>query len=241
MTFKDIGDKLRAVPESGMGSAALKAAVVGLVWMLLPYWVFLLAILGFYFIPIFKPHSLLLPLGAILFFAAIFPENWWMALTLAALFFLILGVKDLILVNRSQAYEVLAWFIVFLAALNFFIRFDRLDKPMLAWSWVIAAVFAITLKNAASFASPAPIVWNRRSAVIFGVIGLILWQWLMAIFFLPMNFLLQSALLMLVAIILAEILLDYFGEKLSSRRLLIYFSLFFVAMVVGLAATPWGV
>ena len=232
--------KLSSISRIIPWSLLLRAGIFGAAWLLLPFWLFFLIALILYFLPVFQPLRLILPFALTVFFAGILSPNFWAAALLAALFFLILGIKNLTLVNRMAAYETVLFLLLFLAYLNLFFHFPNSGRAaVLLLSGFAAAAYALLLRNAARYAT-FPKEWSpRHQAVIFGLAGLLVWQWTWAVLFLPLNPFYQTALLFLFAAVLTEMFLDHLAAELGRRRILGYFSAFVVFASAILAANPW--
>src|SRR3990167_4928161 len=213
--------KLSSISRTIPWSLLLRAGIFGAAWLLLPFWLFFLAALILYFLPVFQPLRLILPFALTVFFAGILSPNFWAAALFAALFFLILGIKNLTLVNRMAAYETALFLLLFLAYLNLFFHFPNSGRT--------AALYATFPKE-----------WSpRHQAVIFGLAGLLVWQWTWAVLFLPLNPFYQTALLFLFPAVLPRMFLDHLAAELGRRRILGYFSAFLVFASAILAANPW--
>lgn len=72
------------------------------------------------------------------------------------------------------------------------------------------------------------------------IVAFLVWEFMLALLFVPLNFLYQSMLLLLATTILFEITLDYLGGRLTRRRTLINFSTFLVLAVIILGSAQWG-
>jgi hypothetical protein len=233
--------KLRLISKTIPWSLLGKSLVAAAVWLVLPYWLFLIPAVGFYFIPFFEPRRLLLPFLLFLVFAALLPRGFSSALLLALVFFLIIGTKNLVLVDRAAAYETLFFVLFFLAAAAFFGDFQSPSGRIFAASAGAALVFALLLKNFLGYSPKFAALAGREKLLITGLAGIIVWQWLLAILFLPMNRFYQTALLFLGGAVLAELLFAYVSGSLEKKKLLAWFSVFFAAVAMILAANNWRI
>jgi hypothetical protein len=233
--------KLKLISKIIPWSLLLRAGVLAVVWLALPYWVFLVLALVFYFTPLFQSRRLLLPLGLFLVFAAFLPYGFWSALLLMFIFFLILGIKNLIVVDRAAAYETLYFVLFFLAALGFTSRFPSPSGQLFAASAGVSLVYALLLKNFLLFSPGFAALTSREKFFITALAGMIIWQWLLGVIFLPMNFFYQTALMFLGGVVLGELLFAYGDKSLGRRKILAYFSVFFVVVAILLAANDWQV
>lgn len=236
--------KLKSILERIPSSLLLRAIVFGAAWFWLPFWLFLIVALYLYLVPLFRPAKLALPFLILLVFAAVEPPNVWLAVLFSVLFYLILGIKDLILIERRSAYEVLVLLTLFLMTMKFFFRFD-------SWGSNAAFFYAI-LFGAVSFflvrgfldycelPAPAEADAGKRRNIFVGFLTLTVWQFSLASLFLPLNFWYQSAIVFLAAAVFLELGIDYLGKKLGRRASLLSFSVFFAALVIILGSASWG-
>ena len=137
----------------------LKAGILGFLWLFLPFWIFLAAAFYFYFFPFFQPLRLALPFFLTLVMAAIYrsadPGNVWFSVFIALLFFLILGIKNLIFVNRFMAHQLLVFFLLFLTFLSFFSGFETWRSWTISFFALgVSAIFLLLVKELADYYSP---------------------------------------------------------------------------------------
>jgi len=235
--------KLGSILKTTHWSLLLKAAVFGLSWRIFPFPIFLLVALGLYLIPLFEPGKLILPFFLTLCLSAVLVPSFWAALVLAALFFFIMGIKDLILVNRGSAYETLTFLLLFLALLNFFARFDSWDSFLaLVFASVLAIVFGFLLRGAVNYSLSFPEEKDRKKTdILVSLAAFLFWQAEITLLFLPLNFFYQTALLFLATVILVEIVIDHFSGSLTRAKMLSYFSFLFAFVAVILAGNTWHI
>ena len=98
-----MAEKLKLILRPIPWSLLLKAAAFGVGWLILPFWVFVVLAALLYFLPVFQVLKLLFPFVLTLILAYLVPPSLWAGLFLSALFFFILGVKDLVLIDRAAA------------------------------------------------------------------------------------------------------------------------------------------
>ncbi|MEK9180038.1 MAG: hypothetical protein AAB897_01330 [Patescibacteria group bacterium] len=221
---------------------AAKSAAYALAWFYLPFWAFLILALYFYFVPLFHPGRTALPFAILLFFAAVEAANIWLAILFAAIFYLIIGVKDLVLIKREEASEVLSLTLIFLLAIKFFSSVDRWDDARaIFYSLILSAVFFFLAKSfviGGKFSGAGEQNFRERS-IALAALSFYISQILLVLTFLPLNFLYQSAIFIVAAAISLELVYDHFSLRLDRRRLLLQFSIFFVFMAVILGSAQW--
>lgn len=183
----------------------------------------------------------MLPYLTMIGFAAILVPSAWTGFFFGAVFFLILGIKDLVLVNRGLAYQSLFYLIFFIASLNFFVRFDHFAREgILPASLALGAGFFLLGAPLARFVDPI-LTEDHRPTLYFALGGFLIWQWTWALVFLPLNFFYQAALLFVAVVFATQMLLEHLLGDFDRRRILLYFSVFFIFASFILAANPWRV
>lgn len=236
--------KLKSILRPIHWSLVLRAAVFCVAWLTLPLSWFLVVAFYLYLFPLFKPLKLALPFLIVIFFAAVETPGVLLAILFSIFFYLILGIKDLIFIDRKTAYEILVLLLLFLVFIRFFSHFDGGVRPAaIFYAFVIGAILFFLAKEFLGYSSGgdagvADAV--RRKNVISGIIGLVVLQLALVFLFLPINFLYQAAAIFLAAALLLELAYDYLGGKLTRRRILASFSALFVFLVVILGSVQWG-
>jgi hypothetical protein len=236
-----LSEKIKSVIS--LRGLLFRAVVFGAAWLWLPFWLFLIIALYLYLAPLFRPAKFALPFLILLIFAAIEPPNVWLAVLFSSLFYLILGIKDLILIERRSAYEILVLTMFFFMAVKFFSRFDNWGSG--------AAFFYAALFGAVSFflardfldysclPDPSDAYAGKRRDIFSGLLALMVWQFSLAALFLPLNFWYQSAIIFLAASVFLELGIGYLGKKSVRRASLVGFSVFFVVLVIILGSANW--
>ncbi len=120
----------------------LKALAIAASWVVFPSWMFVAVTIGFYFIPIFQPLSLLWPLILALAFAVAIGFGLPQTVFVVAIFFLILGIKDLVFIDRRAAYQTLVLLMLFAAALILFFGAPNASRLSSAWGALAFGVLA---------------------------------------------------------------------------------------------------
>lgn len=235
--------KLKLTLDQIHWSLVLRAVLFGLVWFFLPLWAFFIVAAYLYLVPLFRPFRLAPPLLITLFFAAVHTPSFWLAVLLAVLFYLILGIKDLIFIDRFSAYELLALLIVFVMLVKFFSFYSGgfVNAAFFASSLMAGAYFLlvrsfgdyeVNLRTGGSF--------PRRLNVFAAATAFIFWQLALSLLFLPLNYFYQSAVLFVVAAVFIEWLRDYLAHNLRRSKLLWSFSILFVVLILVFGTVEWG-
>lgn len=228
-------EKLKSIIGPIPWSLILRAVLFGAAWLVLPFWVFLAVSILIYFIPFFRPALLLIPLSLTLILAALVPPSFWAAAFLSVLFFFILGIKDLIFVDRATAFNLLVLVLFFLMWLYSFSWFDAgITAYSIMWFGVCSLIFFVASRQFLSYALDIPD--SRKLSVSLGVVSFMLWEASVVALFMPLNFLFSTALVFLFAAMFLECAADYFKNRISPSHLLAYFSVFFVLLVIILSS-----
>lgn len=198
-----------------------------------------------YLVPFFSIKRFALPFLAIIFFAAIEPKGVFFALVFAATFYLILGIKDLIFVERKPAYEVLVLLLVFFSFINFFSNFGSWNglRPFLC-VFIVGVFVFLLLAGFLNYGGKEDGLLSeerlRRGKISAAIAGLVVSQITIALLFLPLNYLYQSALAFLVALSVVELLSDYLAGGPTRRAVLINLSVFLAFAVIILGSANWA-
>ncbi|MBI3588793.1 MAG: hypothetical protein HY093_00020 [Candidatus Liptonbacteria bacterium] len=256
-------EKLKLILKPTPWSLVVKALIFGGAWLVLPFWLFLLIASYFYFVPLFKPLKFIRPFS--IFLVLISPlfakASLGLAAVTACIFFLILGVKDLVFVNRKPKYEIAIYLIYLLLFWVFFSSFENwLGTGVVFGSLGLAAVFFLLTRsflNYEEILNPVSLemgvrggsnlegrkgegVYSRETlAAVF--VALLVWQLVWVLLFLPFNRIYQTATVFLMVVLVLETILAHFNHSLTRKRLLVNFTAIFVFMVLTLASLSFNV
>jgi|GEM_PF-612936 len=239
--------KLKSITRLIPWSLALRAVLFGAAWLILPFWAFSILALYLYFVPLFQPLKLGVPFATLLFFTYTLTPNIWFAILLLVIFYLILGMKDLILIDRIAAYEILVLLLLFLVFFGFFSWVTNLGIRSAPFKAVLPAGLFFFLARGFLYYpdSPPPLLRVRKSGrwefLFIGLGAFMIWQLSLVLLFLPMSFFYQSALLFLVTLFFLELFPYHLRGELSRERILVNFSTFFILGTVILAAIEWSI
>jgi hypothetical protein len=232
-------EKLRSILKRISWSSVLKAVIFGVAWWALPFWLFLLIALYLYFIPIAGTGKVSVPFWVLLLISLIQEQSLIAAVIFGIIFYFILLVKDLIIIDRRTAYEVLMLVLAYLLVRSFFLNvggsFGLLTLLYgLVAAWAIGAFVVSFIKNFS--AAPVPRSFRR----MLGWLAFLLsWQLLIVGTFLPLDFLYQSAIIFLVAVIILSIIPQYVFGELSRTKVLATGSVLFALLVIVLSSARW--
>ncbi len=224
---------LKAVFLAALWSVGKASLVLGSPWA---FGLFLLAAVYFYFRPLFRPGPLLPGFLLSLILSALFPPGFFPAAGVGAVFFLLFGIKDLVLVNRPRAYEILVYILFFGYAATAFYGTLNWTGPgfVLAPLW-IALVFMLLTRL-------LPWEEGKSSGYIIPLLGGFLsGEAALVLFFLPLDFVYQAAILFLFLVLLANLGEEMHKRTLSPRRVLVGFLPFALLAGLILVLNSWTI
>ena len=244
-----------------------KAALAATAWLYAPPWLWVAVVFILYFFPFFRPLELAIPFLYTLGLAAVLPraancaesfsiplpgcaiplEAWVGAGLVATLFFFILGIKDLTLIDRVGGYELVVTLLGLTFGFAFFRAFPAFDTP-LAVFLVLTGGFLL-FRQFARFAGAeagdgtanSRALTEHRALVSAGVGAFLLTEWAWVLLLLPLTAVFQAALFFLAVTVLAEFVRGYLRGGPTRTDALANLSLFLVCTVILLAANQWGV
>jgi len=228
---------------------ALKAAVFsGLLYFVNSQWsiviVFLAAAFYFYFRPSlnadkFLASFLVLLVASLLIIWSIVNSHWSLVIIvcLGFLFFLLLGIKNLIFIKREPFYFLLNG----LSLLAIFILFFFSDKSHLFFVKYLLAFFAIAFlfKEFLNFSISEPLNPQKKNLFAWGTAFLIL-QLLLVISLLPISFLNAASLSLLIMLILQDFIVHHFSGTISRQLVLRNITVFLILTLVIFGASKWS-
>ena len=238
--------KLRSISRSIPWFLIFKAAVFGAAWLFLPFWLFLLIALYLYFFPPFQIFRLGLPFLLVIAGAAVFERGLVTGAILSLIFYLILGIKDLIFIKRVLAYKVMTVALIFLVTSGFFPRFSSWGSLSVTfWSLVLTAIFFLLSKNLYNyeeFSSPRTLKTGRSEKLLaFGILGLFGFELAFLLLFLPFSFYYQTAFFLAFNLLILALTLDYLRGLHFPKKIIVGLSFLFVFLVFILASTEWAI
>lgn len=129
------------------------AAVFAVTWLILPWWLFLLVALYCYFIPFFWPGKLFIPFFCLMVLTVVQSPSFLFAVIFGVIFYYILLIKDLVIVNRRFAYEILFIALSFFLIRDFFIGYNGINGSALFWSFWLAVAIGLLAYSMMKFFS----------------------------------------------------------------------------------------
>lgn len=234
-----MAEKLRSISKRIHWSSFLKAALFAAAWLVFPLWLFILVALYLYFVPISQYGAAIAPFLVLLALMLIEPTSLPFAIIFGFVFFYILLIKDLMLIDRKTAYEITILFLAFLLFRDFYGKYGGvLDGTSLAYSLVVAMLVAFLVSSfIRHFSGDGDISSSTRTAIWLS--GILTWQLLVVGLFLPVDFVYQSVIVFLGSIFVIDLIPQYIFGELSRTKILLTSSVIFVLFVLVLGSVRW--
>ncbi len=247
--------KLKSITKLIHWSLLARALVFALSWLYLPFWIFLLLALYCYFVPAFHAGRLFILFFTLIVLCYVDPANavgassglvgaFLMALIFGAIFYYLLLKKDLLLIDRTTAHELLTMVLSFFLFREFFMAFNQGPTgAALAWAFLTALLWSRLLNNLMvrqfedMFVQEEHPLVLRRTSVWLSFI--LMAQALIVVLFLPLNFIYQSTIAFLVAALLIELLPDHVARTLSQEKIQLASSVVFALTVIVVGVAKW--
>jgi len=219
-------------------------------WMFLPWWVFVPIALYLYFVPLSQTQTAIGPFLALLALCLMQPAGYCFAVVFGVLFWYVLLIKDLYIIERKSAYEILSLIIVFLSLRLFYLDMGgRMGIDAIVWAFAIAGLFAglvsgfignFSPNTAADGTGTASSAQNPLRRVAVFAAFLLFFQILIVGLFLPLDFIYQSVVAFLLTALVIEFFPQYLFGSLSRTKFLATASVLFTLLVVVLGSARWG-
>jgi hypothetical protein len=238
-------EKLRSILKRTNWSLLLKAVIFGVAWWALPFWLFLIVALYLYFVPITGAGKVSAPFFVLLLLSIFQNQSVVAAVIFGVIFYFIILIKDLLIIDRRSAYEILMLVLAYLLMRSFFIKTGgALDGWTIIYGLVAAwAISAMTMSFIKNFSVPQEAVNLREAKSFHRMLGwmtfLLTWQLLVIGIFLPLNFLYQSAIVFLVLMVILDLVPQYVFGELSRTRVLATAMVLFSLLVIITASARW--
>jgi hypothetical protein len=235
-----MAEKLRSISKRIHWSLLLRAAVFGVAWFLLPFWLFFFVALYLYFVPLFQAGKLAMPFFVLLILTYIQAPDPLFIIVFGAIFYLLLLIKDLLLIDRRSAYELLVLMLTFLFLRNFYMAFPQGINGAALWYALLIAVFSALLIRSfvRSFRNEQTPHASERLALWLAF--LFIWQMAIVGLFLPLDFVYQTIIVFLAVILAVDLIPDYLAGALARTKTLTTVTAVLVLFALVLSSARWG-
>lgn len=229
-------EKLKSISKGIHWSLAFKALLVAVAWVAFPEW--MAWVLGgvFYFSSLFRARWMGLPLASAFVLAHFLGQSMPVGLGLGAIFFLILGLKELVFIDRRFVSTLMVFGILIMAGLLLYGDLDVWSPWMPIKTLLFAGLFYFLAKRFLLILEES----SAKHSLALGVMSFILWEIATIAGFLPLDYLDQSALVIMIAFILFEWFLSYIEGKLKTNKILLYVSFLFILATLIFSAAKWS-
>lgn len=161
---------------------------------------------------------------------------WPLAMAFGFLFFLFLGVKNLVFVSRQPLYYLFNNLLL-MAVFIFFFNADKSQWFFIKYILVFLSAH-ILFKEFLRVSSPRPLGTQRNNLIAASFSFLIL-QFVWAIGLLPFSALNSASLVLLIALILQDFVIHHLGGTISRQVILRNITIFLVLNLIVFAASKW--
>ncbi len=150
-----------------------RAVIFAAAWLFLPWWLFLFVALGSYFYHFFQPWKTFAAFLCLVALTAAQSPSLLFALIFGAVFYYLLLIKDLMIIDRRSAYDILVLALSFFLIRDFFRGFYAPGAAAFFWSfWIAVAIGLLADSMMRFFAvdnfSSASLSVSARDAVLDG-------------------------------------------------------------------------
>jgi len=207
--------------------------------------IFLAAAFHFYFRPVFNSNQFLysflaLIVLSLLFFKSSLAIGYWLVasgLFVGFLFFLLLGIKNLILSHRQTLYYFLHG-VLFLVILIFFF-YSQFSSFFIKYILVFFGIYALLKEFLDFFAGEKASSRKINLVVLSGAFLAIQFIWLTGL--LPFGFVNAAVFVLLIIFILEDFILHHFSGTISRKIVLRNTTAFLVLCLVIFGMANWGI
>lgn len=224
--------KLKSITNPIPWSSLLKPLAVALAWLILPWWAFLAIAAYCYLVPFFRPLSVAPAFLIFLFLALNSPSGLFQAVYAAVVLALILGIKDFVIVNRKAAYQLLVFLLSFAGCLLLYRVFSAWSLPTAFLSLGVLALSWFWLLRSFPEKRDIPALPSAIAALILFEVGAV-------IFFLPINFFAQAALLFFASILLFEAAMNL--KALTFKQIFVWSGSYAAISLLVVLLAGWNV
>lgn len=155
---------------------------------------------------------------------------------MGGLFYLILGLKELVFINRRSVSTLMIFSIILIAGFLLYGSLDTWSSWMPVKTLIFAWLFwALTRGFMLQIEEP-----HDKYPLALAVMAFLLWEIGTAAAFLPLDFVYQTTIVVFAAFIFFEWLTAYAESRLSRNKILLYLSFFFILITLIFSFAKWG-
>ncbi len=233
--------KLKSVLRNPQLRLGFKSAVFGALLLFAHPLVFLAGGAFLYLKPIFRTFEMIGPFilltGISLLLAKTTVGGYYFFLSgvySAVIFYLILGVKDLIFVRRADWHRVLNLALAYGAFLLFFYYSQEFFLAK------ILTLFFVTLFLLRIFSAIGGSAFGGKKRLVYWLLAFLILEAVWAVSFLPIGFVNSAGIVALVYFTLTDLSLRYLENKLTRRKILTDATIFVLLLLAIFAFSRWS-
>jgi len=235
-----MAEKLKSISKRIHWYLLLKAAAFALAWLWFPWWLFAVVALVIYFTPFFQPERFAFPFFVLLILSYVQAPGWFFAVIFGLMFYFLLLIKELLLVERRSAYELLVFLLSFLLLRDFYLRFNQgVAGTAPLFALLVAALVALLLRNYIRAFEGGEERHPGLRRVSVGFSFLLFWQILMIGLFLPVDFIYQTAIVFLPIVLVVDLLPERLAGSLDRTKILTSATVIFALLVIVITSARW--
>ena len=234
-------EKLRSILKQIHWSLVVKAVVFALAWLWFPSWLFIVLALGMYLIPLFQAGKLAVPFFTLMILALLQGPSILFAVIFGAVFYAILLIKDLLLIDRRSAYELVMLTLIFLVLRTFYVHFNMgVTGVGLFLGFFVAILLALLTRGLMD--SREELAPHKKSLIRLAVwLSVFIFAQAIVIgLFLPLDFVYQAVIIFLIAALVADVLPHYLMGTLTKTKVLAAGTIIFALLTVLISSARWG-
>ena len=200
--------------------------------------------LGAYFFPFFQPLLVAVPFATLLISMSLLIPDPWLAAYVGLIFFILLGVKDLIFIYRFHAYQLAVFLLYLLLTVRFLADAQNaMDEKSLAGAMFLAIAYFVLGKSLVEYQARAigsEPSSHSRQIVVVAICSMVLWELFVVFLFLPIPFFLRAGYLFIVGVLLFDLALDYSTKDFKKDGFITKGMIFLFATLLVLGLNQWG-
>lgn len=162
---------------------------------------------------------------------------WVGILFFSALFGILLGIKNLVFINRKRALNLFSGAMYFIVALSFFIADKSSAVSFLFYTLLSLGAFYFIFKEAFKFLMPEFSSAKRNLVAIS--LGFIIIELMSIIMFLPLGFLNATALIILFIFVFEDLIMGHIQGRLTRQMILNNITALLIFTIIIFALSKW--
>jgi len=228
--------KLKSVLENQQLTLLFKALMFGAFLLFTPPLLFIIAALFLYFKPLFNTFSFFSSFIILLILSLSLTNGLLAAILFSFVFYIILGVKNLVFINRWRWYHLLHLSLFYSTFLLFFLSDNTSNFFFKSFGLFLISVFLLR-----EFLKFAAADFPKRRLLISWALSLFVVEITWVIGLLPLGFLNSANLALLSVFALGDLTLHHFRGTLGRKVVLSTAALFVLLTLLIFATSQWSI